>query len=41
MKSETGFAPINKSKLYFEMVGTGTPLLLLHSGITDHRMWAE
>ena len=23
------------------MVGTGKPLLLLHSGITDHRMWEE
>jgi 3-oxoadipate enol-lactonase len=41
MKSKTGFAPINNTKLYFEMVGTGKPLLLLHSGITDHRMWAE
>lgn len=41
MKSETGFAPINNTKLYFEVVGTGKPLLLLHSGITDHRMWKE
>jgi 3-oxoadipate enol-lactonase len=41
MKRETGFAPINNTKLYFEIVGTGKPLLLLHSGITDHRMWAE
>jgi len=26
--------------MYFETAGTGEPLLLLHSGIADHRMWA-
>jgi 3-oxoadipate enol-lactonase len=41
MKSETGFAQINDARLYFEIVGTGKPILLLHSGITDHRMWAD
>ena len=34
------FAPIRNAKIYFEMSGTGKPLLLLHSGIADHRMWA-
>jgi len=35
------FATVGKGKMYFEMAGTGKPLLLLHSGIADHRMWAE
>jgi 3-oxoadipate enol-lactonase len=41
VKMKTGFAPIGNAKMYFEMSGTGEPLLLLHSGIADHRMWAE
>ena len=41
MKAKTGFAAIRNAKIYFEMSGTGKPLLLLHSGIADHRMWAE
>jgi len=36
----TGFATVGNGKMYFEMAGTGKPLLLLHSGIADHRMWA-
>jgi len=41
MQIKTGFAKIQNTKLYFEMKGTGKPLLLLHSGSSDHRMWAE
>jgi pimeloyl-ACP methyl ester carboxylesterase len=37
---KTDFAAIRNGKMYFEMAGTGKPLLLLHSGIADHRMWA-
>jgi len=40
VKIETDFATIRNAKIYFEMAGTGKPLLLLHSGIADHRMWA-
>jgi 3-oxoadipate enol-lactonase len=40
MKLKADFASIGNNRLYFEMAGTGTPLLLLHSGIADHRMWA-
>jgi pimeloyl-ACP methyl ester carboxylesterase len=34
------FAAIRNGKMYFETAGTGKPLLLLHSGIADRRMWA-
>jgi pimeloyl-ACP methyl ester carboxylesterase len=37
---KTDFAAIQSGKIYFEVAGTGKPLLLLHSGIADHRMWA-
>ncbi|MGA8848457.1 MAG: alpha/beta hydrolase [Dehalococcoidia bacterium] len=40
MKVKTDFATIRNAKIYFEMSGMGEPLLLLHSGIADHRMWA-
>jgi 3-oxoadipate enol-lactonase len=39
MQVKTGFATIHNAKLYFEMAGKGKPLILLHSGIADHRMW--
>jgi pimeloyl-ACP methyl ester carboxylesterase len=41
MKITADFATINNASLYFEMAGTGKPLLLLHSGIADHRMWEQ
>lgn len=41
MEVKTSFATVRNGKMYFEMAGTGKPLLLLHSGIADHRMWAE
>ena len=41
MQTKTGLATIRNAKLYFETAGTGRPLLLLHSGIADHRMWTE
>jgi len=39
VETKAGFATIANAKMHFEMAGTGKPLLLLHSGIADHRMW--
>lgn len=33
------FAGVNGIKFYYEMVGEGYPLVLVHAGITDSRMW--
>jgi 3-oxoadipate enol-lactonase len=33
------FATINGASLYYEDVGTGTPILFAHAGIADSRMW--
>ena len=40
METKTGFATIGNGRMHFEVAGTGKPLLLLHSGIADNRMWA-
>jgi 3-oxoadipate enol-lactonase len=34
-----GVADINGAKLYYEVKGTGPPLLLVHAGVADSRMW--
>lgn len=37
--SQHGFAAVNGAKLYYEVEGEGYPLLLLHAGVADSRMW--
>jgi len=37
----SGTADINGAQLYYEMRGTGHPLLLLHAGVADSRMWDD
>ena len=34
-----GFAEVNGARLYHEIVGEGEPLVLVHAGIADGRMW--
>jgi pimeloyl-ACP methyl ester carboxylesterase len=34
-----GIANINGAQLYYEVKGTGHPLLLVHAGVADSRMW--
>lgn len=35
----SGKTDINGAQLYYEVKGTGQPLLLLHAGVADCRMW--
>ncbi len=37
--SKTGYALVNAARLYYEEDGEGEPLLLLHTGVADSRMW--
>ena len=36
-----GFAEVGGAKFYYEVAGAGRPLVLVHAGITDRRMWDD
>lgn len=38
---QTGFADINRGKLYYEVAGNGPVLVLAHAGVADRRMWDD
>lgn len=37
----SGFAPINSAELYYEIAGEGQPLVFIHAGVADHRLWDD
>ena len=39
MLRETGTAEINGARIHYEVTGEGAPLVLVHAGIADSRMW--
>ena len=39
IRKSKGVARVNGADLYFELTGDGRPLVLLHAGICDGRMW--
>jgi pimeloyl-ACP methyl ester carboxylesterase len=39
--SQTDFAEIGGARIYYETAGDGYPLLLLHAGVADSRMWDD
>ncbi|HEX7169955.1 MAG TPA: alpha/beta hydrolase [Rubrobacter sp.] len=39
MLRESGTAKVNGAHIYYEVVGEGEPLVLVHAGIADSRMW--
>lgn len=41
LQATMGFAEVNETKLYYEMMGTGHPLVLINGGMMDCRMWAN
>lgn len=38
---EIGTAPVNGTQLYYETLGEGHPLVLIHGGYMDGRMWDD
>lgn len=39
-KEYSGYADLNGAPLYYEVTGAGEPLVLIHAGIADSRMWS-
>jgi len=40
-KTVSGFADVNKTRLYYEVAGTGEPVVLIHAFTLDTRMWDD
>jgi pimeloyl-ACP methyl ester carboxylesterase len=38
---QTGFAEVNDTTLYYEVAGTGHPIVLIHGHLLDRRSWDE
>jgi 3-oxoadipate enol-lactonase len=38
---KTGYLEIGKAKIYYEEKGIGTPLIMIHGGFIDRRMWDD
>ncbi len=41
MLPHAGFAEVNGTRLYYEAVGAGQLLVLIHGNALDHRMWDD
>lgn len=39
LKLIKGFLPFGNARIYFETAGSGRPLVFLHAGVSDRRMW--
>ena len=39
IETETGFAINGSARLYYEVAGSGQPVVLLHAGVADSRQW--
>ncbi len=37
--TQTGYAPVNNGRHWYEAAGTGHPLVLLHGGLVDSGLW--
>src|SRR4051812_41163112 len=38
---QSGMAAINGTQMYYEVAGSGHPLVLVHAGVADSRMWDD
>ena len=37
--SDSGLAAINNARIYYEIAGSGSPLVMIHAGVADSRQW--
>jgi pimeloyl-ACP methyl ester carboxylesterase len=40
-ETKSGYAELGGARFYYEIAGAGAPLVLVHAGIADGRMWDE
>lgn len=38
---QSGYLPFNGGRLYYQVSGQGAPLIFVHAGFQDHRMWQQ
>jgi len=36
---QSGYAPVRGARIFYKVIGEGKPLVLVHAGIADSRMW--
>ena len=41
MDTQQGFADVNGTRLFYEVAGTGRPIVLIHGFSLNHRMWDD
>ena len=41
MHRQSGFAEVNGTRIYYEVAGSGHPLVLIHGFTLDARMWDD
>ena len=41
LKPKTGFVDLGNTQVYYEEMGTGKPLVMIHGGLLDRRMWDD
>jgi len=41
LTKKSGFIDVGKTKLYYEEMGKGHPIVMLHGGLLDRRMWDD
>ena len=39
LQTKSGFVQVDNARLYYETVGQGVPLVMIHAGVADSRQW--
>lgn len=39
LQKNTGLAPVDQARIYYEIAGEGQPFVMIHAGVADHRQW--
>ena len=39
LQASSGLATVGKARIYYEIAGKGTPLVMIHAGVADSRQW--